>query len=447
VWPFPTPDTEFVRYFGSIRIRKRGGIEGWVGESEICEAGKALRFSTGLKYTSSSNLSILLRCAFKRLYFDGNAVGKYEVGICPKKRNSLSLTKEQFQKFTEYCLKLPVLVRNSDGTVESCSLIHAGKALVHLYTNATTSQSFLDKPQNWWVLPGVPLLFLEVNEKDDIRIPYWSKPVVNSEEYEFKLFHCLVPYAGSNFRMWVLINSEISKWSYNRARALRISLLRLHAEHECLRLTLRNILNNRITINPRSSQSDRLQDYLNIATARIAKLETASNRNFDTEIIEIARESFNIIDLGQRDALLQTLENLDIRRNIFRKVERYTNQWLGSNEVNIYVDKGDTYNIGQAGTAGRYARSDGNTFYYSEHSETLAEAAAEIQQLLRHLGQTNPSAKESEKIAYVNDETTPSFKRRVVGALQTGGEAAIEEFLDNPYVNVGKAIVKGWVKP
>ncbi|MCC3435608.1 MAG: hypothetical protein JGK30_25660 [Microcoleus sp. PH2017_40_RAT_O_B] len=83
----------------------------------------------------------------------------------------------------------------------------------------------------------------------------------------------------------------------------------------------------------------------------------------------------------------------------------------------------------------------------SEQKHTLAEAAAQIQQLVKQLEQTNPTATEPEKIAHVNDETTPSFKRRVVGALQAGGEVAIEEFLDNPYVNVTKAIVKGWIKP
>ena len=78
----------------------------------------------------------------------------------------------------------------------------------------------------------------------------------------------------------------------------------------------------------------------------------------------------------------------------------------------------------------------------SKEKRTLAEAAAEIQELLKQLEESNPTATEPEKIAHVNDETTPSFKRRVVAALQAGGEAAIEKFLDNPYVNVGKAIVK-----
>ena len=86
--------------------------------------------------------------------------------------------------------------------------------------------------------------------------------------------------------------------------------------------------------------------------------------------------------------------------------------------------------------------------YVMQQKQRLAEAAAEIQQLLNQLETTNPITTDMEKIAHVNNETTPSFKRRVVGALEAcGAESAIEEFLDNPYVNVGKAIVKGWIKP
>jgi hypothetical protein len=116
-------------------------------------------------------------------------------------------------------------------------------------------------------------------------------------------------------------------------------------------------------------------------------------------------------------------------------------------KLSMTNNEGDTYNVSQAGAVGKYARSDGNTFIQSEKKQTLSEAAVEIQRLLKQLEQTNPHATEAEKLTYINDETTPSFKRRVVGALQAGGEAAIEEFLDNPYVNVGKAAVKGWIQP
>ena len=85
--------------------------------------------------------------------------------------------------------------------------------------------------------------------------------------------------------------------------------------------------------------------------------------------------------------------------------------------------------------------------YASEQKQTLAEAAAEIQKLLKQLRQTNPDATEDDKIAYVNDETTPSFKRKAAAALKAAGETAIDEFFDNPYVKVGKAAIMAWIQP
>jgi len=95
------------------------------------------------------------------------------------------------------------------------------------------------------------------------------------------------------------------------------------------------------------------------------------------------------------------------------------------------------------------ARQQANQhIHLSEPRKTLAEAAEEIQQLLKQLEQTNPTATESEKVAYVNDETTPSFKRRVAGALQASGETAIDEFiLENKYLKVVKSAIKGWLQP
>ena len=84
----------------------------------------------------------------------------------------------------------------------------------------------------------------------------------------------------------------------------------------------------------------------------------------------------------------------------------------------------------------------------SEEKRTLAEAANEIQQLLKQLEESNPNATEIEQIAYLEDETTPRFKRRVNSALKAGGESAIDEFiLENKYLKVVKATCKGWLQP
>lgn len=116
--------------------------------------------------------------------------------------------------------------------------------------------------------------------------------------------------------------------------------------------------------------------------------------------------------------------------------ETYNNDYRGANIANSANKVSDN------------ARQQANQhIHLTEQKQTLAEAATEIQKILKQLEVTNPTATDAEKIAHVNDKTTSSLKRRVVGALQAGGEAVIEQFLDNPYVNVGKAIVKGWIKP
>jgi hypothetical protein len=92
------------------------------------------------------------------------------------------------------------------------------------------------------------------------------------------------------------------------------------------------------------------------------------------------------------------------------------------------------------------ARQQTNQYIF-EKKQTLAEAACEIQRLLKQLEETNPSATESQKVVYVDVATTPDLKQRTIAALKEGGETAIEEFfLENKYLKVGKAIIKGWLQ-
>ncbi len=84
----------------------------------------------------------------------------------------------------------------------------------------------------------------------------------------------------------------------------------------------------------------------------------------------------------------------------------------------------------------------------SESQKTLAEAAAEIQDLLKQLEENNPTATEPEQVAYVNIATKPDLKKRVIAALKEGGDTAIDEFiLENKHLKVVKAVVKGWLDP
>jgi hypothetical protein len=88
-----------------------------------------------------------------------------------------------------------------------------------------------------------------------------------------------------------------------------------------------------------------------------------------------------------------------------------------------------------------------NNTAHSEPKQTLAEAAEEIQELLEQLEKTNPQATEPQQVAYIDIAANPDLKQRAVAALKEGGETAIDEFfLENKYLKVVKAVVKGWLE-
>jgi hypothetical protein len=88
------------------------------------------------------------------------------------------------------------------------------------------------------------------------------------------------------------------------------------------------------------------------------------------------------VDWGTLHVYKQRYQGKYIERN-FNNIEKYIKQ-----EIMTVNNQGDVYNVGQAAAVGRYARSDNNTFIQSEQKQTLAEAAKEIQSLLKQLEQT-----------------------------------------------------------
>ncbi|WP_414755236.1 pentapeptide repeat-containing protein [Anabaena sp. CCY 9910] len=101
----------------------------------------------------------------------------------------------------------------------------------------------------------------------------------------------------------------------------------------------------------------------------------------------------------------------------------------------------DTVNAGQIG---------GNiTNYNPEQKQNLAQAAADIQQLLNQLSRTYPTTTTSEKMTVVAKavdeiESNPTLKARVIGALKAAGTEAFKELIDNPLINILLASIDGW---
>jgi hypothetical protein len=166
----------------------------------------------------------------------------------------------------------------------------------------------------------------------------------------------VIPIEGKNLRIWMFEESGFRDWRSQR-RELRIFLLRLHAEQECLRQVLRNIATGRLIVAPRSAQSDRLQYYFNVATRRIKRLAEHSKHD-EPEVGELAREAEDYINPGERDALFQALDGMDIRKNINDKVKDFVTQQIIIKEQIM----GDKYTVGQAGVVGPHGHAHDMTF-------------------------------------------------------------------------------------
>ncbi|ESA35950.1 pentapeptide repeat-containing protein [Leptolyngbya sp. Heron Island J] len=108
-----------------------------------------------------------------------------------------------------------------------------------------------------------------------------------------------------------------------------------------------------------------------------------------------------------------------------------------------YDMRGSQFNSGFIET--NYGTQSGGTINnQAAETPSLAEAAAEIQNLLKQLEMSNPTATEADQTAYLNALIPPTKRERFIGALKSAGGAAIEEV---PYGAVLKALVEGWQKP
>ncbi|EDX74568.1 PBS lyase HEAT-like repeat domain protein [Coleofasciculus chthonoplastes PCC 7420] len=123
---------------------------------------------------------------------------------------------------------------------------------------------------------------------------------------------------------------------------------------------------------------------------------------------------------------------------------------MSNNPTNNF--KGATFN-GITGTVtgnivGDNIGSQNN--YPAEQRQTLTEAAAEIQQLLAQLKNSNPTLTESERqsvvIEAINQEIkrNPTFKQRLQSALKAGGIEALKSLF--PAVNIPIETIKGWME-
>ena len=335
-WPMPEPDIGFLRYFGAIKPRRRGGISDWPGEESYGRAKRALRFMPhfgNLDKDGSAGIFRQRYCAFRRLMADGQAVARLELGVGYRRyRNPADpMDGAACLAFIRSNFDTPVRVPGSQRNFVSGMLFGGAveRHLAQMYLKATTSHDDdgqLKSTEKWWVKAGTPLTLIEyVIDRDVAVLPSGCKAVTTLKDPSVDLAYCRLEFHGRRLGVW-LLGIRPGETNMDFLRRLRINLLRLHAEKEGIKHVLRLIGQERVNFNPDTAKNDtinpwqHLQDYLDRATRFLSKKSFYGLPQSD--ILAAAQDFEEIVSEGERETLLSRLA--PIRRNLLKTIEIHT---------------------------------------------------------------------------------------------------------------------------
>ncbi len=129
---------------------------------------------------------------------------------------------------------------------------------------------------------------------------------------------------------------------------------------------------------------------------------------------------------------------------------------MSTTNGDIMTEKSETssYNLSNAKFGGGFAAGGtqtGGTLNDYSSNQNLSEAAAEIQQILKQLEVTNPTASSAEKMivaakAVDEIENNAALKKQVIAALKLGGTEAFNQAINHPLAKNMMPIVQEWTE-
>lgn len=370
-WPAPIPDEDFVRNFGAIKQRPRGGLRG-IGENSICEARRSLILQKSPTcYLPKQNKSIPFKAVFKRFSFDGIASGYINLGLATQITDFSSLTYKETRTLFYNLLNSQVWIRQKEGSRKLYALCQASKPLSELYKYSSVYNYSVEYQEKWWVKPYTPQVIVIFHEKENIKIHSRIENLIQSNSFTLSANNYQL--SDKKIKFWFIKVRKHTKEREKKIRTLRICLSRLYSEYTSLLHVLQFIGSERLQMTSRSIPSQHLQLYLNRTIKYIYDNESNINNYFDNDAVVLARRILYASNPSAIDDISNTLENsiirlekLNIRLNILRKTNDFiTNDIIPIVKYNININKGginymgdNIVNYGQAGSMGRNSKAN-----------------------------------------------------------------------------------------
>ena len=312
-WPLPLPGAQFVRYFGSVRRRRRGGQEGYPDEVFYCAAARALRFDRLECRALNTTRTLKPFAAFRRLMCDGGAVCRLEVGVTTNPASAVEAALDVVAAVKDF-VDLPVQVARYHDAPRAVRLWAAAQPLAELYASATTPNGAAPAPDHALVGPGEVAVICEYDDESLGPLPGYARSIDPAHVGGAGLAWLSLDYHGRAIGVWLINAKGINAATVRR---LRLGLMRVHAEFQILKRVLGFIVKGSIQYTRGSEQGAALETYLNNATRLLSEQER--NGFAQTPIREAVAAYTTLASVDERDLLMTRLAQ--VRRQVRVKLD------------------------------------------------------------------------------------------------------------------------------
>ncbi|AMJ85177.1 MULTISPECIES: hypothetical protein [Alteromonas] len=352
-WPTPQ-NKHFIRYGGPTVKRLKGGANN-IGEGTICSVNNTISFPRppfiSLAEADAPSKKKIIKCrrVFSRFYFDGLCSGKYEIGLRPELGKCVSLQTSSINSILDELLNTICSVKSTSKSKVEYKVGELEDALSFHYRLATTPNSWITENEipNWWTIKGTPLIYIETEARDKLLIKSngLNVPIYNNTIFFRQLWK---KYANNkHFRVWHRhANSRLSVEELDRARKLRMILMRLHSDREALNSLLGNISEGHLRPQAKTPETDNLQLFISTAVSRIVRDEERVG-SLSEELFSAVIETYEALSPGETDEVLQKIKlELNFRPQAFKKLNKLLNREAKKVRKTI-VNKTQNFNINE----------------------------------------------------------------------------------------------------
>lgn len=322
----------FIRGFGKISSRNGSGL-GLVGERSFADANKALRLYN-LQFSQPGwNKPLRIWPWFRRLYYDGQIAGRFEIGfMMPQEEVLLRFENAPLdpQALAQAILSTSVQINSLDGTKQRTIFSHCAEYLGLAYITSTTrndalSQFPIMETYGTSVFVGPPMLHIRIPPEIEIQASRDRRYLNSEDDPEF----FITSARGSEIRNNVLVQGS-TRGVRDEAANERVARV-LFAHLNSLLFSHGKFVETGQSI---SGERSALRSAVEAMIQRFARLESGEGNAAEKEFAD-GMKLFAKSYAGRVDELVAKLQRLSKTLNSPTTLEKFKEYFKGVHDLMI----------------------------------------------------------------------------------------------------------------